>query len=70
MSVKEQIRKMIEQLPDECSVEDVQYQLYLIEKVRRGLKSIDEGKGISHEEVRKQFMRDESPHHLVSRGRG
>jgi len=55
MTVKEQVRKMIEQLPDECSVEDVQYQLFLIEKVRRGLKSIDEGKGIPHDQVRKQF---------------
>jgi predicted transcriptional regulator len=55
MTVKEQVRKMIEQLPDECSVEDVQYQLFLIEKVRRGLESIDEGKGIPHEQVRKRF---------------
>ena len=55
MTVKEQVRKMIEQLPDECSVEDVQYQLYLIEKVRRGLKSIDAGKGIPHDQVRKRF---------------
>jgi len=55
MTVKEQVRRMIDQMPDECSMEDVQYQLYLIEKVRRGLKSIDEGKGISHDHVRKQF---------------
>jgi len=55
MTVKEQVRKIIEELPDECSVEDVQYQLFLIEKVRRGLKSIDEGKGIPHDQVRKQF---------------
>jgi predicted transcriptional regulator len=55
MTVKEQVRKMIEQLPEECSVEDVQYQLYVIEKVRRGLKSIDTGRGIPHDEVRKRF---------------
>lgn len=55
MTVKEQIQKMVEQLPEECSVEDVQYQLYVIDKVRRGLKSIDEGKGIPHDQVRKQF---------------
>lgn len=55
MTVKEQVLKMLQQLPDECSVEDVHYQLYLIEKVRRGLKSIDEGKGISHEQVRQQL---------------
>jgi hypothetical protein len=55
MTVKEQVRKMLEKLPDECSVEDVQHQLYVIEKVRRGLKSIDEGRGIPHDNVRKQF---------------
>jgi hypothetical protein len=55
MTVKEQVRKMIEKLPDECSIEDVHYQLYLIEKVRRGLKSIGDGKGIPHDQVRKQF---------------
>lgn len=55
MTVKEQVRKILDQLPDECSAEDVHYQLYLIEKVKRGLKSIDEGKGISHEQVRKQL---------------
>lgn len=55
MTVKEQVRKMLDQMPDECSVEDVQYQLYLVEKVRRGLKSIEQGKGIPHAQVRRQF---------------
>jgi predicted transcriptional regulator len=55
MTVKERVRKIVEQLPEECSVEDVQHQLYVIEKVRRGLKSIEEGRGISHDEVRKRF---------------
>jgi predicted transcriptional regulator len=55
MTVKQQVLKMLEQLPDECSVEDVHYQLYLIEKVQRGLKSIDEGKGVPHEQVKKQL---------------
>ena len=57
MSVKEHMRKRIEHLSDECSVEDLQYRLSLIEKVRRGLKSVDEGKGIEHDQVRMQFVR-------------
>jgi len=55
MTVKEQVRKMIDELPDKCTVEDVQYRLYVIEKIRKGLKSIDKGRGISHEEVRRRF---------------
>ncbi|NJR75350.1 MAG: hypothetical protein HC773_20355 [Scytonema sp. CRU_2_7] len=28
-------------LPDDCSVEDVQYHLYVLEKVRQGLVVVD-----------------------------
>ena len=55
MTVIEQLLKMIDRLPDECSVEDVQYQLFLMEKIRRGLRSIDDGKGIPHDQARRQF---------------
>lgn len=55
MTVKEQVQKLIERLPEECTLEDVQHQLYLIEKVRSGLKSIDEGRGIGHEDVRRRL---------------
>jgi predicted transcriptional regulator len=55
MTVKDQVRKIIDQMPEECTVEDVQHQLYLIGKVQKGLKSIDEGRGIPHEDVRRQF---------------
>ncbi len=55
MSAKEQVRKVLDQLPDDCSMEDVQYQLYLIEKVESGFRAIDEGQGIPHDEVKKQF---------------
>jgi len=55
MTVKEQVQKIIDQMPDECTVEDVQHQLYVIEKIRKGIKSIDEGRGIPHDEVRRKF---------------
>jgi hypothetical protein len=37
-SVKQDVGKLLEKLPDDCSVEDVQYHLYVMEKVRRGLQ--------------------------------
>lgn len=55
MTVKEQVQKVLDCLPDECSMEDVHYQLYLIEKVQRGLQSIDAGQGIPLDQARKQF---------------
>lgn len=52
-SLKQQVRKLIDDLPDNCTADDIHYQLYLIEKLRRGEASLKKG-GISHEEVRKR----------------
>jgi predicted transcriptional regulator len=55
MTVKQQVQRIIDELPDECTVEDLQYQLYVIEKIRKGLKSVDEGRGIPHEQVKERL---------------
>ena len=55
MTVKDQLLKVIEQMPDESSAEELQYQLYVIEKTRRGLKSIDEGHGMTHDEAKRRL---------------
>jgi predicted transcriptional regulator len=53
--VKEQIRAMLDRLPNDCTMEDVQYGLYVLGRVRRGLESIDRGEGIAHEEVKRRM---------------
>jgi hypothetical protein len=40
-SAKQKIQSLLNQLPDNCSIEDVQYHLYVIETVRRGLEISD-----------------------------
>lgn len=49
--VKESVIKLVESLPDDCTVEDIQYHLYVRDKVLRGSQAIDEGRVQSHEEV-------------------
>jgi hypothetical protein len=41
LSVKREAASLIERMPEDCSVEDIQYQLYVMEKVRRGLERAD-----------------------------
>jgi predicted transcriptional regulator len=41
-------------LPDDCSLEDVQYELYVRQKVAEGEKAADEGKLVPHEEVMRE----------------
>lgn len=56
-SVKEQVRGVLERLPDDCTFEDVQYHLYVIDKVQRGFDEVDAGKGIPHEEIEREFLK-------------
>jgi len=48
---------MIRALPEEVSVDDVMAELYFKLQVDAGLKELDEGKGISHEEVEKRMSK-------------
>lgn len=55
--VKEQVIQMIQNLPDDVSVEEIMAELYFRFQVDAGLKDLDEGKGISHEEVEKRMSK-------------
>ena len=51
---KKQVMKVIKSLPDDCTIEDIQYRLYVLEKVEQGIRAIDEGRVVPHEEVEKR----------------
>ena len=40
-TAKADVTALLEKLPDDCSIEDIQYHLYVLEKVRRGLRVAD-----------------------------
>ena len=51
--VKEEVSSLLTRLPDDCSLEDVQYHLYVLQKIERGLKDVEEGRVYTQEEVEK-----------------
>ncbi|VAW49184.1 hypothetical protein MNBD_GAMMA03-303 [hydrothermal vent metagenome] len=36
-TAKEEVRTLLKNLPDECTLEDVQYHLYVVEKIQKGI---------------------------------
>jgi len=50
-NVKQDVERLLNKLPDDCSIEDVQYHLYAVEKVRRGLGDARANGTLSQEEV-------------------
>jgi len=41
LPTKQLVQRVLEQLPDDCTLEDVQYQLYLLEKLSHRIKTAD-----------------------------
>ena len=55
MTTKEIALKTIEQLPENVSWEDIQERINFVVGVRKGLRELDEGKGIPHDKVKEEF---------------
>lgn len=56
-TAKEEVRKMLERLPDDASFEDIQYHIYVREKIERGLKDIQEGNVLSQEDIEERMSK-------------
>jgi hypothetical protein len=50
-SAKQDVEHLLNKLPDNTSVEDIQYHLYVLDKVRRGLEDARINGTLSQEEV-------------------
>jgi hypothetical protein len=56
-TAKKEINKLLRRLPEDCSMEDIQYHIYVLQKIERGLQQADEGKVISKETLEKRMIK-------------
>lgn len=54
-TVKTEVRSLLDQLPDDASLEDIQYHVYVLEKVKRGVHRSDLEGAIGHQEVKERL---------------
>lgn len=54
-TAKEEVKALLDKLPDDCSLEDVQYHLYVVEKIHRGIERADKERVLSQDEVERKF---------------
>jgi predicted transcriptional regulator len=55
--VKEEIVRIVQDLPEDATVEDAIEQLYFLAKIERGLEQSEAGNTSSHDEVKSRFLR-------------
>jgi hypothetical protein len=57
MTTKETVLALLDRLPDDCSLEDVQYHLYVIQALEEGEADEAHGRVIPHEQVAAELRR-------------
>ena len=55
--VKDKVRELLDRLPDDCTIDDVLYHLYVIQAVEKGRTEASTGQLISHEKVAEELRR-------------
>ena len=56
-TAKQDARKILDGLPEEASLEDIQYHLYVLQRVRRGREDVEAGRVVSQDEIDKRLAR-------------
>ena len=56
-TTKQDVRELLDQLPDDSTIEDIQYHLYMLEKIRRGQEDIRDGRYCTHDQAKERLSR-------------
>ena len=57
MSIKGEVIKLIQELPEDATMEDILYKLHVRARIEEGLSELNEGKGIPHNEAMEKISK-------------
>jgi predicted transcriptional regulator len=52
---KEEVMEILKALPDNSTLEEIQYHLYVRQKIERGIKDIEQGRTYTQEEMERRM---------------
>ena len=55
-TTKKQALQMIKSLPEKATWDDIMYELYVKQKIEKGLKAVEDGFTVPHEEAKKRLL--------------
>lgn len=56
-TAKQEVQNLIDHLPDDSTLEDIHYHLYVLEKIRRGRDDIRNGHHFTTEQVKERLSK-------------
>lgn len=54
-SIKKEAIDIITNLPDDASIEDIMYKLYVLDKIKKGQEDIQKGNFVTTDELRREI---------------
>lgn len=59
-SAKQEVAQLLSNLPEDCTLEDVQYHLYVVEKIQRGIGRAEQEGALPQQEAEKRLANADS----------
>ena len=56
-AVKDEVQSLLQRLPEDCTLEDIQYHLFVLEKIRRGEERATSEGTLTQEEVEERMRK-------------
>ena len=56
-TAKATVRKLLDELPDDASLEDIQYHIYVREKIEHGIRDAEGGRVVSQDEAKRRMAK-------------
>ncbi|MGZ8729804.1 MAG: hypothetical protein ACXW5U_13330 [Thermoanaerobaculia bacterium] len=56
-TAKSQVQQILERLPEDASLEDIQYHIYVRQKIEQGVDDVEAGRVVSHAEVQRRLAK-------------
>ena len=53
---REEARKLLDQIPENATWDDIMYQFYVRKKIEVALREAEDGHVVSHKEIKKRFL--------------
>ena len=54
-TAKQAAKQIIDQVSDQASWDDIMYEFYVKQKIEKGLKAVEDGRTVSHEEAKRRL---------------
>ena len=55
-TAKQAAKQIVDHVPDQASWDDIMYEFYVKQKIEKGLKAVEEGRTVSHEDAKRRLL--------------